>query len=522
MTACSACTRPSPPAVALGGNPTGLEIAAVLTFLRAGVSFESARSVGTVSTAGGVGMTSGSALYLSRQEALAVYRVRGKVSEKDSPPSERTSRKMLRSRPERSVAFPFSPSIQPLSERLTVFGMRQFDKHSELVTGPLRRMRPVLSTRWFSIVTLRADVLDVLSRPDTFAAPYAPGLPKPFVLDTDEEQSHAADWRTLMAAVTPDDFPRLTAELTAAVAQRIDNAQDRGPLDVGSDLMSPVLEEVVGLYLGVRTNSPAQVPTQTSARTAGVQTRWARALFHDAFLNVTAMPSVHDRASRAAAELEAFLDSLIVQRRAAEPASPSTVLDRLLARQAAEGQLSDDQVMGNLMGLSTAWLVNASRASLLALDELLDRPEVLARAQRAAASGDLDQLRHILWELLRFRAISAGLLRICLKDYEITSRDGRRTLLPAGAQVFVGTQSAMFDTMAVPQPNAFRTDRPDTTYLFFGYGLHRCFGEQVLREQLPALLAPLLRLPRLRRASGRAGRMRWDGVFPDGFHVFTS
>jgi cytochrome P450 len=179
-------------------------------------------------------------------------------------------------------------------------------------------------------------------------------------------------------------------------------------------------------------------------------------------------------------------------------------------------------VLGNVMGLATAWLVNASRAILLALDELLDRPEVLTEAHSAAVAGDLERLRRILWELLRFRAVSAGLLRTCLTDHEITGRNGRRTLVPAGAQVFVGTQSAMFDTAAVPQPDAFRTDRPEATYLFFGYGLHRCFGEQVARQQLPALLAPLLRLPGLRRAPGRAGRLRWDGAFPDGLSVSVS
>jgi hypothetical protein len=37
--------------------------------------------------------------------------------------------------------------------------------------------------------------------------------------------------------------------------------------------------------------------------------------------------------------------------------------------------------------------------------------------------------------------------------------------------------------------------------------------------QLPALLAPLLRDDGLRRAPGRAGRTRWEGLFPGRLEV---
>ena len=52
-------------------------------------------------------------------------------------------------------------------------------------------------------------------------------------------------------------------------------------------------------------------------------------------------------------------------------------------------------------------------------------------------------------------------------------------------------------------------------YLHFGYGLHRCFGRAINGVQIPELLAALLRLPGLRRASGGAGRVVNDGPFPE-------
>jgi len=80
--------------------------------------------------------------------------------------------------------------------------------------------------------------------------------------------------------------------------------------------------------------------------------------------------------------------------------------------------------------------------------------------------------------------------------------------------VIAATLSAMFDSDYVAQPDQFRVDR-GVEYLHFGYGLHRCFGYYINGVQIPTLLSALLRLPNLRRAAGRRGRISYDGPFPD-------
>jgi Cytochrome P450 len=77
------------------------------------------------------------------------------------------------------------------------------------------------------------------------------------------------------------------------------------------------------------------------------------------------------------------------------------------------------------------------------------------------------------------------------------------------------TLSAMFDPAAMPNPRRFRTDRPVAGYLHFGHGLHTCFGRRINFVQIPELVAALVRLPGLRRAPGREGRLSYDGPFPD-------
>ena len=392
-----------------------------------------------------------------------------------------------------------------------MLAMRQFDKHIEAFTGPLRRHFPVISTPWFSMVTLRADVLEVLGRPDVYAVPYAPRLPQPFLVGTDDPQRHAADAALLAEVLTRDDFPAITTQVAASAEKVVSQAASRGYLDVGRDLVSPVMGGVVSRFLGL-----PEVALAT-------QVRLARAVFHDLFLNSSGQPSVHERAKKAAGELQTAIQQSIVERRLALSREPSNVLDRLLVRQSTPGGPSDPEVLGVLIGLATAWLVDASRGCLLALDELVSRPAALAEASAAARAGDTARLRAIVWELMRFRPTSPGVLRTCLRDDRLPSRHGRRPHLKSGSTVFVATKSAMWDAVAVPDAGSFRSDRPEGTYLMFGYGMHRCFGEQVSRDQLPALLAPLLRQGGLRRAAGRAGRLRWDGPFPDGFRVtFTS
>ena len=42
-----------------------------------------------------------------------------------------------------------------------------------------------------------------------------------------------------------------------------------------------------------------------------------------------------------------------------------------------------------------------------------------------------------------------------------------------------GNLSAMFDRREIPEPGAFRTDRPWETYIHWGYGMHTCFGDAI-------------------------------------------
>ena len=106
------------------------------------------------------------------------------------------------------------------------------------------------------------------------------------------------------------------------------------------------------------------------------------------------------------------------------------------------------------------------------------------------------------------------MLRYCATETALAVNTPRERRLRAGSTVLLGTLSAMFDSEAFASPNEFRIDR-EVEYFHFGYGLHRCFGYYINSVQIPELMAALLRLPNLRRASGGDGRILYEGPFPD-------
>ena len=73
----------------------------------------------------------------------------------------------------------------------------------------------------------------------------------------------------------------------------------------------------------------------------------------------------------------------------------------------------------------------------------------------------------------------------------------------------------MFDERAIDAPEEFRIDRPWSDYMLFGLGLHTCYGQQIVRAQMPALAAALLEGPVIKRAT----RMDWEGPFPSRLRV---
>ncbi len=180
----------------------------------------------------------------------------------------------------------------------------------------------------------------------------------------------------------------------------------------------------------------------------------------------------------------------------------------------------DDSIRHNLIGLIVGWIPTVSTAFTQVADELLNRRAELDAAQAAARAGDRNLVAAYTFEALRFHPQTWALLRKCAADTVVAAGTERERTLRA--TILVAIESGMFDETAVTTPDRFRLDRPWSEYLHFGHGLHRCFGEEINRVQLPALLLALLEGPRIARAPGAAGSLARTGPFPSALRVLFS
>ncbi|HEV7918393.1 MAG TPA: cytochrome P450 [Solirubrobacterales bacterium] len=397
--------------------------------------------------------------------------------------------------------------IQEAQEALA----RELNQSAAPVLSWLRNVKPIITTPLFAIVLRYDDVVEVLGRHDRFSvALYEPkmlAITGPFILGLDDTPLYRHDDAALHRAIRRDDLDRIGGIISRAAEVRLEAVSDGETVNV-VDVIDHAVAVTIAEYFGV------------PGPDAGTLVRWAKMLFHEIFINVMNDSDVREPALEVAAEMRPYIDRLIEQRKAQmtadSGAEPPDVLGRLVALQGSEPDLDDAAIRHNLIGLITGWIPTVSKAMTLAIDELLNRPDQLAGATDAARAGRTDVVSAYVFEALRFQPQNAGLLRKCEESTIIARGTTREAEIDKGAVVFVGTQAAMMDPEAFPEPKQFKTDRPYESYLHFGHGLHRCIGEPINRIQMPALATAILKRG-IRRHDD--GQLEWNGPFPSGLSV---
>jgi cytochrome P450 len=363
-----------------------------------------------------------------------------------------------------------------------------------------------------AIITRRRDVLDVLNRDADFEVVYGPRMQaltegENFFLGMQPGWDYTRDTSAMRLAARTTDVEGIVLPRARELAEtRV--AEAGGRLDVPQALSLEVPWDMTRHYFGVGGERETMQD-------------WTTTLFWYLFGDLAAAPTLHDKAMRDAAGLRAYLDDTIAQQKKAAPDGAETILSRCLALQKADTPgMSDLGIRNNLLGLLIGAIPTISKASCLALDELLRRPDMLRRAQGAARENDESKLANCIWEALRFNPHNAVVYRRALRDTVVGEGTFRQMRIRKGQMVFAVTQSAMFDRFEIPSPKDFRTDRPFSDYIIWGYGLHTCFGAAINEAIIPAVLKPLLQRSNLRRAEGSAGQLDTGGTpFPQHLHV---
>jgi|HubBroStandDraft_1064217.scaffolds.fasta_scaffold00021_73 cytochrome P450 len=365
------------------------------------------------------------------------------------------------------------------------------------------------------VLSLYDDVREALTRNAIFqVVPYARAIDPsvgPFMLARDDTTINQRDKSVMLAVLRREDLPLVRDLVRKHAEASIREFGTTGQLEVVSTLGRRVPILLCGSYFGFPGPDEATM------------FKWSRATQFDMFHNLQQDPQVHAACIAAGQEMHEYLAHYIPERRAAlrHGVLRDDTLSRLLKTDfpAAVGW-DEERLTDNVMGLLVGAGETTNAAVTQALNVLFDRPAEFAAATAAAKADDHDAVARYVWEALRFNPVNPLVVRLSVAPYTIAKGTARAYTIPPGTIVFIGTASAMHDPLQLDQPEAFIPGRADYDYFHLGFGAHTCLGNLVSLEQVPEILAALLRLPGLRRAEGPAGQLDFKGgPFPESLVV---
>jgi cytochrome P450/glutathione S-transferase len=385
----------------------------------------------------------------------------------------------------------------------------------------LQKHYPVLKVLPTSLVTVNQNdlLVEMLQRDEDFTIEEINGRKMArqkgaFFLGMDKMNPQFDRERNFVRrSAKKEDLERIRTFIRSSSEAILEQSQPFKRLDVADSLCRVVLTRFIDDYFGV----PG--PTET------VMKNWLRALFYDLFLNFTNNAAKHQAAVDAADERKAWLFQLIKDRKQAQRDGQTlddNVMNRLILLQQEEdgAWFNDDILQRNMGGLITGILETTNKAVILVLDELFNRPEILAGAIACAREKDMQKMYGYVCEALRFNPAQPGVIRYNEKKQTLSGKGDKTYTIAAGSTIFALTAAAMMDPAAFPEPRRFDPART-AVYMNYGYALHECYGKYINAVTISEFVAAVLRLPGVRRAPGRAGRGSGmhEGPFPNNFVV---
>ena len=194
-------------------------------------------------------------------------------------------------------------------------------------------------------------------------------------------------------------------------------------------------------------------------------------------------------AGRAAEEMVAYLRGHIEARRAGS--RRDDLLSLLVAAQGGEGQLSADELLGNLVLLFIAGHETTTNLIGNGLLTLLRHPAELARLRAdPALTGSAVE------EMLRYEGSVTMVSRMTVEPYPIGD-----TVIPPEEVLYFMLGPANRDPAVFADPERFDVGRVPNAQLGFGAGIHFCLGAPLARLEGEIAFTRLLqRYPTLRLA----------------------
>ena len=333
------------------------------------------------------------------------------------------------------------------------------------------------------LLTRAAEFHAVIERQAEFEVVYGSRMRmltggRDFFLGMQDGTAYRRDTDAMRSIVKADDLKPVMAMARAEAAAALAGSE----VDLPPTLSARIPALMVQQYFGVEMDTEQLIADAT-------------AMFHFLFSDLEDDPAVTGAAMAAKDRVNAAIDA------SAATAGPETLLGRAVASgKAGTSAFDADGIRANIIGIVIGAIPTLSKASCLAVDELLRRPKELAKARVLAQAGDEDGVAAYLWEALRFSPVNPILYRRTSRPTHIGD-----TPVAANTMVLAANLSAMFDEADVPQAHKFIAPRPWQVYALWGEGLHLCWGDRINKAILPAMLTPLLAKPGLKALSAPDG-----------------
>ena len=269
-------------------------------------------------------------------------------------------------------------------------------------------------------------------------------------------------------AFTPRAVERMRPRIEAILKDLLDSRPARGPMELVTELGSPLPVRVIAEMLGI--------PAEDHERFRAWSNEAVRSLGDG---------TIEDRLAgqRASEQLREYFTAVIEARRRAPK---DDLISGLVAAEEAGDTLKRNELLNTLTLLLIAGnetTTNLISNAVLALARNPDQLEILRKSPEKVPAA--------VEEFLRYDSPVQMTSRIATRDHEVC---GERVL--RGQQLILLLGSGNRDPDVFPDPDRLDVTRSDVRHLSFSHGSHFCLGAQLARlEASLALEALITRFP---------------------------
>jgi cytochrome P450 monooxygenase len=359
-----------------------------------------------------------------------------------------------------TVDFPVRKRGEPFPPR----EYSDFRNSAGLVKTKLPSGQPV----W--LVSRHADVRAVLTDPRISANPANPGFPKVAKSGGVPTQEEMPGWFVgldppehdrFRKVLIPEFSVRRIRQWRPTIQQTVDECVDAlltagTSADLVTDLALPVPSRVIATILGVPQEDRAFFESRTQTL-------------------VSLADTTEGQRAEATRQLQRYLSRLI----AIKQKWPA---EDLISRILGTGQLSAEEMVGVTMLLLIAGHETTANNIALGVTTLLANPQWIGNDRTVD-------------ELVRFYSVADIVaIRTAVEDVEIGGQ-----LIKAGEGIMPLLAAANRDACTFDEPDGFNPDRSARSHVGFGYGVHQCLGQNLVRVEMECVYRTLFdRIPTLR------------------------